>query len=66
MHGKLRTWKERIRTCFYGQDAPHDMYCNAAAVLKIDSVYKEGKNYQPRYMLNSVNTLMQKGSNVTC
>ena len=48
MHGKLRTWKERIRTCFYGQDAPYDMYCNAAAVLKIDSVYKEGKNYQPQ------------------
>ena len=24
------------------------MYCNAAAVLKIDSVYKQGKNYHPQ------------------
>ena len=24
------------------------MYCNATAVLKIDSVYKEGKNYHPQ------------------
>ena len=23
------------------------MYCNAAAVLKIDSVYKQGENYHP-------------------
>ena len=24
------------------------MYCNAAAVIKIDSVYKQGKNYHPQ------------------
>ena len=24
------------------------MYCNASAVLKIDSVYKGGKNYHPQ------------------
>ena len=24
------------------------MYCNAAAVLKIDSIYKLGKNYHPQ------------------
>ena len=24
------------------------MYCNATAVLKIDSVYKQGKNYHPQ------------------
>ena len=24
------------------------MYCNATAVLKIDSIYKQGKNYQPQ------------------
>ena len=38
MHGKLKTWKERITTNFHGQDVPYDMYCNATAVLKIDSV----------------------------
>ena len=45
VHGKLKTWKERIKTNFHGQVVPHDMYCNAMAVLKIDSVYKQGKNY---------------------
>ena len=24
------------------------MYCNGTAVLKIDSVYKQGKNYHPQ------------------
>ena len=41
---------------FYIQNAPDDMYCNATAVLKIDSVYKQ--NYITRYMLKGVNTLM--------
>ena len=44
-HGKLKTWKEHIKTNFHGQDVTYDMYCNATAVLKIDSVYKQGKNY---------------------
>ena len=38
-------WKERIKTNFHGQDVPHEMYCYAAVVLKIDSVYKQGKKY---------------------
>ena len=48
VYGKLKTWKERIKTNFHGQDVPYDMYCNATAVLKIDSVYKQGKNYHPQ------------------
>ena len=47
IHGKLKTWKERIKTNFHGQDVPYDMYCNATAVLKIDSVNKQSKNYHP-------------------
>ena len=43
VHGKLKQWKDRIKTNFHGQDVPH---CNATAVLKIDSVYKQSKNYQ--------------------
>ena len=43
--GKLKTWKGSIKTNFHGQDIPYDMYWNAVAVLKIDSVYKQGKNY---------------------
>ena len=48
VHGKLKKWKERIKTNFRGQDVPYDMYCNAMAVLKIDSIYKQGKNYHPQ------------------
>ena len=48
VNGKLKAWKERIKTNFYGQDVPYIMHCNATAVLKIDSVYKQGKNYHPQ------------------
>ena len=44
MHGKLKTWKERIKTNFHGQDVPYGMYYNAKAMLKINSVYKQSKN----------------------
>ena len=43
--GKLKTSKESIKTNFHGQDVSYDMHYNATAVLKIDSVYKQGKNY---------------------
>ena len=33
---------------FHAQNVPYDMYCNATAVLNIDSVYKQGKNYYPQ------------------
>ena len=48
VHGKLKSWKERIKTNLHGQDVPYDMYSNATAVLKIDSVYLSGKNYHPQ------------------
>ena len=48
VHGKFKTWKQRIKTNFHGQVVPRDMYCNATAVLKIDSVYKQGKKYHPQ------------------
>ena len=48
VYGKLKTWKERIKTNFHGQDVPYDMYSNATAVLKTDSVYKQGKNHHPQ------------------
>ena len=48
VYGKLNTWKERIKTNFYGQDVPYNIYCNTTAVLKIDSIYKQGKNYHPQ------------------
>ena len=48
IRGKLKTWKESIKTNLHGQDVPYNMFCNAAAVLKIDSVYKQGENYHPQ------------------
>ena len=48
VHGKLKMWKEHIKTNFHGQDVPYEMYCNATIVSKIDSVYKQGKNYHPQ------------------
>ena len=46
--GKLKTLKKDIKTNFHGQIVPYNVYCNATAVLKIDSVYKQGKNYYPQ------------------
>ena len=66
VHSKLKMLKERIKTNFHGKDVPYDIYCNATAVLKIDSVYKQGKNIILRHTLKSVNTPMQKTDNVTC
>ena len=37
--------KGTTKTNFHGLDVSYDMYCNATAVLKIDSVYRQGKNY---------------------
>ena len=48
VNSNLKTWKERIKTNFHGQDVPHNIHCNATVVLKIDSVHKQGKNYHPQ------------------
>ena len=64
IHGKLKMCKEFIKINFHGQDVPYDMYCIATAVLKIDSVYNQGKNYNPQVYIED--TQMQKTNNVTC
>ena len=48
VHGKLKMRTECIKTNFHGEDVPYDTYCNATAVLKINSVYKQDKNYHPQ------------------
>ena len=48
MCGKLKTWRECIKTNSRGQDFPYDLFCNAISVLKIDSVYKQSRNYHPQ------------------
>ena len=45
VHGKLKTWKKDIKANFHNQTVPCDVHCNATAVLKIDSVYEQSKNY---------------------
>ena len=45
MHGKLKMWKEHIKTNFHGQYVLYNMYCDATALLKIDCVQKQSKNY---------------------
>ena len=44
----MKKWEERKRTNFHGQGVPYGMHCNATAVIKIDSVYKQGKSYHPQ------------------
>ena len=65
VYGKLKTWKECIKTNFHGEDVTCDMYCNATAVLNIGFIYKQGKIIL-RCMLKRVNIPMQKTSNATC
>ena len=48
LYVKLKTWKELMKTNFHGQDVPYNMYCNATAVLKIDSIYNQSKDYYPQ------------------
>ena len=62
VNGKLKTWKERIKTNFHSQDVPYNMHCNATAlfILYINKV----KIIILRYMLKSADTPMV--NSVTC
>ena len=51
IYGRLKTWKDCKKTSFHGQEVSYDVYCNATAVLEIDSVYKQGKNHHPHVYL---------------
>ena len=48
MHDNQKSWKEYLNANFHGRNVPYDMYFNAKAVLKIDFVYKQSKNYHPQ------------------
>lgn len=48
---KLKTWKEKIKTNFHGKLVPHDTYCTATGVLKIDSVYNQREKFYPQVYL---------------
>ena len=51
VYGKLKTWKEKITTNFHGKSVPHEKRCEATAILKIDSVYNQGKIFYPQAYL---------------
>ena len=43
---------------------PYNIYCQATAVLKIDSVYKQGKNHHPQvYVEECKYTTIEKQQN---
>ena len=51
----------KLKTNFYDQIVPYDVYCNATTVLKIDSVHKQGKNYHPQtYIEECIYTDVEK------
>ena len=48
MHSTPKKWEKHIKMNSQGQDIPYKMYCNETGVLKVNSVYKQSKNYYPR------------------
>ena len=59
VYAKLKTWKERIKTNFHGQDVPYDMYCNATAkIQRLILSTNKARTTILRHMLKSVNTPM--------
>ena len=56
VNGKLKMWKERIKTDFHGQIVPYNMHCNATVVLRLILYTNKVKIIIRRYMLKSVNT----------
>ena len=63
--GKQKAWKICIKKNCHSKDVPYDTYCNATAVLKIDSVFKQGKNYHSQAYVKS-REYVQKTKDVTC
>ena len=64
VNGKLKTWKEKITTNFHGKSVPHEERCEATAILKIESVYNQGKNSYPQFYLEECRYI--ENSTQTC
>ena len=63
VHGKLKMWKERIKTNFHGHTICIAMQWQCyRSILSTN----KAKVIIPRYMLKSANTPIQKTENVTC
>ena len=46
MNDNLKKWNGRAKTSFHAEEVSHEMYGNGKRVLEVDSVYKQGRNYQ--------------------
>ena len=45
---KIKQWNNEITTNFYNKGIPYNQHCEASAVLKIASVYRQGSDYYPQ------------------
>ena len=45
---KLRYFNDRILTDFHNSEIPYEMVCQTYAVLCLNSVYNQGKNFYPQ------------------
>ena len=48
LDGKIRWYYDNILTNFHGQDVPYDISCQVSAVLCVNAVHNQGKNYYPQ------------------
>ena len=63
---ELKTQKKCTKMNFYGQEVPYNMHCDATAVLKVDSVNKQGKKYHPQVNVKEYKYTDAESSNKTC
>ena len=64
-HGKLKKWKERIKTIFHGKDFPYNIV-KQQQWQKLNLYKRKVKTIILSYMLKILNTLMQKANKATC
>ena len=57
---KLKMYDGEIKTIFHNNPIPENQRCEATAILKIASVYKQGNNYYPQLFLKEC-----KNKNIT-
>ena len=65
VNGKLKTWKEKIATSFHGKSVPHEEHCEASGILKIESVYNQGKNFYPQAYIEECNYIQNNSQTCT-
>ena len=62
LHGKVKVWKDKIRTDFQGKDILYNQCCEATTVLKVGSIYKQGSNYYPQVYVKEAKIMSVENS----